>query len=371
MTTHQTYVKFDTSEGQIFESEVETKAQEEYFDALYSRPIASTRSGSIFNAHSYPTKINTSAIIPFIVAHTKPGDLVFDGFAGTGSTGLASSLCEDPTAEVQECVETLLGEVAWGPRDCILYDISELAAFTSRILLNPPNYKLFAQAAKEVLEVLDTHWSWIYGALDNKSSLGGIRHVLWTDFSVCPQCNKASTFWELAISISPPKIASIANCPHCHHAFDAASAKRLTERYWDDLLNQESERRKRAPAFVYGRSGNSFWKRSVTDADLELIERINNTPVPTTVPIVPMLATKENRWGELYRTGYHFGITHLHHFYTRRNLIAIAAAWEVAEAYPEAIRDALHFWISSYNSSHSTLMTRVVCKENSKDFVRY
>jgi hypothetical protein len=33
------------------------------------------------------------------------------------------------------------------------------------------------------------------------------------------------------------------------------------------------------------------------------------------------------------------------------------------------IRDALRFWFSSYNSSHSTLMTRVVAKQNQADVV--
>ena len=64
----------------------------EVLDALYDRPVPSTRSGPLFNAHSYPTKINVAAVVPFIVTHTRPGDLIFDGFAGSGVTGLAASL---------------------------------------------------------------------------------------------------------------------------------------------------------------------------------------------------------------------------------------------------------------------------------------
>ncbi len=35
----------------------------------------------------------------------------------------------------------------------------------------------------------------------------------------------------------------------------------------------------------------------------------------------------------------------------------------------EDLQSALRLWVLSYNASHSTLMTRVVLKKNSKDFV--
>ncbi|MFC3119830.1 DNA methyltransferase [Jhaorihella thermophila] len=41
--------------------------------------------------------MSPEAIALFIAAHTKPGDTVFfDGFAGSGTTGLAALLCEKP-----------------------------------------------------------------------------------------------------------------------------------------------------------------------------------------------------------------------------------------------------------------------------------
>ena len=336
---------------------------------LYDQPLPSTRSGVIFNTHNYPTKINTSAVVACIMAHTKPGDLVFDGFAGSGVTGLAATLCGKPDSDLKKSVEKILGSVTWGSRDCALYDVSELATFISGTVLNPPDVDGFSQAAQEILNLLDAEWSWMYSIKDSEDSKGAIRHTLWTDHPICPQCGEPSTFWRLAVSLSPPSMKSLVKCEHCSHEFDVASAPKLTESYFDDLLGQRLERRVRTPAFIYGRTGKSLWRRAVTNEDLKLIKRINNTPIPRCAPVVRMLEGKKGRWGELYRSGYHFGITHLHHFYTRRNLIAIAAAWQATEAYPKNIRNALRFWISSYNAMHSTLMTRVVCKKDAKDFV--
>ena len=73
--------------------------------------------------------------------------------------------------------------------------------------------------------------------------------------------------------------------------------------------------------------------------------------------------------GGSYRSGYHQGITHLHHFYTKRNYLAISYLWNECLRFPSPVRDALRLLILSYNETHSTLMTRVVAKHGSKDFV--
>src|SRR5262249_43945669 len=71
----------------------------------------------------------------------------------------------------------------------------------------------------------------------------------------------------------------------------------------------------------------------------------------------------------LYRSGYHKGITHLHHFYTPRNLLAMATIWDQIEKAPAKLRDALRLLALSYNATHATLMTRVVVKQGEKDLV--
>ena len=84
------------------------RSDQETWDALYSSPVESRRSGALYNAFSYPTKIDPEAIAVFVAAHTSPGDTVLDVFAGSGTTGIAVRLCERPTAR-------MLGEV------CLLY----------------------------------------------------------------------------------------------------------------------------------------------------------------------------------------------------------------------------------------------------------
>src|SRR5262245_33206055 len=50
------------------------------------------RSDPVYMAHAYLTKVPLAAIVPFINAFTKPGDVVADPFAGSGMTGVADAV---------------------------------------------------------------------------------------------------------------------------------------------------------------------------------------------------------------------------------------------------------------------------------------
>jgi hypothetical protein len=63
------------------------------------------------------------------------------------------------------------------------------------------------------------------------------------------------------------------------------------------------------------------------------------------------------------------GISHLHHFYTKQNFLAMNLLWRKAEEFEVKVSNAIRLLLLSYNASHATLMTRVVVKKNSKDFV--
>src|SRR3546814_7425705 len=70
-------------------------------DALYRQPLAAKRTGALYGAFPYPTKISPEAIALYIAAHTKPGDTVFDGFGGSGTTGTRQTRSEEHTSELQ------------------------------------------------------------------------------------------------------------------------------------------------------------------------------------------------------------------------------------------------------------------------------
>ena len=333
------------------------------YDTLYAGALPARRSGPLYGAFPYATKISPETIALLIAAHTAPGDTVFDGFAGSGTTGLAALLCEAPTPELLRATKLLPVNVQWGARDAVLYELGALGAFIGETLTNPPPPKAFRGAAEEILSATAHDDGWMYDAYDLARHGGKIRHVVWSDLLRCPRCHRDVSLWDSCVSRAPAVIASRFTCDHCSYHVSLDEAERMIETTADEVLDCTRQVRARRPVWVYGSTGSSCWSRPINQGDLELLSRIDRAPLPDSVPVVAI------PWGDLYRRGYHQGITHLHHFYTRRNLIVFTRLWDRANAYGGSLAAALRFWMLSYNAAHATVMTRVVAKSGQPDLV--
>lgn len=327
---------------------------------LYQHTAKATRNGPLFCAFPYPTKISPETIAIFIASHTKPGDTIFDGFAGSGTTGIATLLCSKPPDNIKNEAARLGIPVQWGPRRVVLCEIGALGSFISRTLCKPPPPEDFHKAAQKLLTDVEKEYRWMYAALDSQGADSLIRYTVWADILQCPSCGKPVSLWDACVHRDPIHIGSFI-CPLCGNTADLNSIERLAEEIWDDLNSSNHTVRLRRPAWVCGVSGRQTWARRIEQHDLTLLERIKEEPLPQSIPNIAI------NWGDLYRSGYHQGVTHLHHFYTRRNLIAFAKLWERVDAFPVNLQDALRFWLLSYNASHSTIMTRIVAKNGQRE----
>jgi DNA modification methylase len=70
---------------------------DDYHREPFAEDVEEDKHDLIYNIHSYHTKVPPKAIKKFILHYTNPGDLVFDGFCGTGMTGVAARMCEENT----------------------------------------------------------------------------------------------------------------------------------------------------------------------------------------------------------------------------------------------------------------------------------
>ena len=330
---------------------------------LYKNPIPSTRTGAIYNAFSYPTKISPEAIAIFIATHTKPGATVLDTFAGSGTTGLATLLCDKPTAAMEKIAHKIGVNPKWGARKAVLYEVGGLGAFISKTMCNPPRPKDFKKASEDLLAMAQKEIGWVYEIKDPHGNNGALRHAIWSDVLICPKCGSEISYWDAVVRRNPLHLVDKFKCPSCKKTVVVKDCDRQTEKGQDKVLGRDAVSKKRMLARVYGRTGTTTWQREPSEQDNQLIERVLRAPIPAHAPKHKIV------WGDLYRSGYHTGITHLHHFYTRRNFLVMATLWNLIESFPAHLQDALKLLVLSYNSTHSTLMTRVVVKDGENDFV--
>ena len=137
----------------------------------FAADVSEGKNDPIYNAHSYHTKVPHKAIMRYILHYTDPGDIVFDGFCGTGMTGVAAQLCGDKRA-----VESLGYHVdatgvvydgqtpisRLGPRKAVLVDLSPAATFIAYNYNTPVDVAAFEAEAKRILAEVEEECGWMY-----------------------------------------------------------------------------------------------------------------------------------------------------------------------------------------------------------------
>lgn len=328
---------------------------------IFEKPLPSTRSGAFFNAFSYPTKISPESIAVYIASITKPGDVVLDTFSGSGSTGIAALLCEKPTERMLSIARELDVSPVWGARNAIGYEIGTYGEFAAKTITNRLKEKDFKQSVNSFVKKAEEQLGKYYRAMDPNGKEGYIRHVIWSEIMICGNCRNEVSYFEVGVEKKPVKFNKSIKCPHCGKVSNIGEMEFAVEEYFDSILGQTCNRKKRIPAWIYGSTEGKNWDREARQDDIKLIEAIE-IDASTITP-------KKIKWGELHRNGYHYGIDYLHQFYTKRNFAVMNRLWEMTNDYEGKIRDALRLMLLSYNASNCTLMTRVVAKKASKDFV--
>lgn len=302
----------------------------------FATDVSEGKNDPIYNAHSYHTKVPHKAIMRYILHYTQPGDVVFDGFCGTGMTGVAAQLCGD-----RAVVESLgyrvdtegsilaqeqdNGRTIWktfstlGGRQAILNDLSPAATFIACNYNSPVDVQSFEQKAKRIVAEVEAECGWMYKTLhvDNKTN-GRINFTLWSDVFSCPTCAGEVVFWDAAADKDAAKVRDEFSCPHC----SAILVKKGLERAWvttiDPSTRQAIRQARQVPVLINYSIGKTRYEKKPDAYDLALIAKIGSTEINSWFPSERMMDGGETRRNDP------IGLTHVHHFYSRRNLIALS-----------------------------------------------
>lgn len=312
---------------------------DDYHCEPFAADVSEGKNDPIYMAHTYHTKVPYKAIMRYILHYTKPGDIVFDGFCGTGMTGFAAQMCERPDAKTKYKIEAELGKdnVKWGIRKAIINDLSPAASFISYNYNTRIDPAEFSRQIESVLRVCEEKCAWMYKTehVDGKGKpvtdvlgnkvLGDISYTVWSDVLVCPHCSHEMVYWDVAVDQVADKVLKTFKCPHCGQSLQKKDCDYAQESFFDTLLNQPVTMKKQAPVkicyFVHGKRA----EKRPQESDFELLKKINELPIEEWVPAERMPKGGESRRNDKY------GITHIHQFMTKRNLITYAVAVEEAK----------------------------------------
>jgi len=331
--------------------------EEKYQREPFAADVSEGKNDTIYNAHSYHTKVPHKAIMRYILHYTDPGDIVFDGFCGTGMTGVAAQLCGD-----KKTVESLgyrvdENGVIWdgdkaisrlGARKAVLNDLSPAATFIAYNYNTPVDAHAFEREARRVLAEVEQECGWMYETWhphcdDPQRVKGRINYTVWSDIYICPQCGAEMAFWDVAVNQEKGEIHESWNCPTCATVLSKSPAKdsgavrveRAMETRFDRELKQSIRQPRQIPVLINYLIGKKRFEKKPDKDDIGLLQRIDDEEIPYSLPVELMMFKGEN-WGDSWRAGVHAGLTRVHHFYTRRNLWVLAAACHAIDSSPYA-----------------------------------
>jgi DNA modification methylase/DNA-directed RNA polymerase subunit RPC12/RpoP len=307
------------------------EATDTYHREPFAADVSEGKNDPIYNAHSYHTKVPYKAIMRYILHYTDPGDIVFDGFCGTGMTGVAAQMCENPDPEFKMQIEKEMPYVKWGARKAILNDLSPAATFIAANYNLPVDVAEFEKEAKRILDECERECGWMYETLhtdekgnpikglDGNPIKGKINYVVWSDVFVCPYCSKEFVFWDVAVDKEKGKVSEHFRCPHCLSELKKTDCDRAKETVYDRALKQTCTFAKQVPVLINYSVGKKRYEKKPDAFDFELLKKIDELDIPYWYPT--------DRMPEGYNTEQpkkSHGITHVHHFYTKRTMTVLS-----------------------------------------------
>ncbi|MYB24178.1 MAG: site-specific DNA-methyltransferase [Acidimicrobiia bacterium] len=311
----------------------------------FAADVTEGKGDAFYRAHSYPTKVPHPAIMRFILHYTRPGDVVLDGFAGTGMTGVAAQACANPAPTVRAGIEAELGadNVEWGARRAILGELGPSATFIAAGMNLPTDGDAFDRASQQLLDRFDREYGWMYRTrvtIGNESFDAGIDYTVWSEVFTCPHCGSEVVFYDVASDTTTGHVRDDFCCSACGAALTKPALERRTVRE-RTLAGDIVDRVEFRPVRISWRRAGATGSKQVDDKDRSVLDRVRGlrpAGIPTrALPLDDLV--HGTRLGPK-------GFGSVHHLWPDRSLAALAVLWAWTSDEPDDLtRLALRFWI--------------------------
>lgn len=275
----------------------------------FDQPITTSKADPVMNLHSYHQgKKAPEAIRQYIQHYTKPGDIVLDPFAGSGTTALAALL---------------------EGRSAISIDISPAATFIAKNHCTPIDTDELQRSLENVQKSIYREIDWLYETrcdrCDGRATTG---YTVYSYVFQCPRCLEKTPLFD-CVETNNDKGKNIRACPACYARGIVEEIQTRLPRFEPipvlvSYLCQEGCKPQRGERL---HNDPDPKKRAYFEKyDLGKISEINAKPIPHWYPPHRMMNVESDTesWGDKWRAGTS-NFRKVADLFTKRNLWALAA----------------------------------------------
>lgn len=258
------------------------EATDDYHREPFAADVEEDKHDLIYNIHSYHTKVPPKAIMKFIEHYTEAGDIIFDGFCGTGMAGVAAQLCGSKDIYIDSNRKS-------GFRIPIVSDISSIASFVSGNY-NSPIGKTDIEIIEKSIRTLKNEFDYLYltnHVIDNEIQKdingniiqGTINYVVWSDLFCCPNCSHEFVFYDAAVDKDSNKTKKEFPCPQCNLQLNKAKSQRAVSLDIDTATNKTITISKRIPVLINYSVNKKRFSKSPDTNDSNILKEVANIKV--------------------------------------------------------------------------------------------
>ena len=317
------------------------EATDDYHREPFAADVSEGKNDPIYNAHSYHTKVPHKAIMKYILHYTKPGDIVFDGFCGSGMTGVAAIKCGQTI-----CAQNI--DEAEGERKAILCDLSSAATFISSRYNAEVNEAEYREWANRVIKRLRKECQWMFlthhtGAKSSAYSLfddskyGEIDYTVWSDVFICPSCSSEIVYWDAAVDFSKHETKDVFDCPSCKAEVKKRDCKRAQTVFYDSRLGETVSIAKQVPSRIVYKYNGRRYEKAPDQNDIDVIRKVDELDIGYWYPV--------DKLPHGYNTDQPIrshGVTNIHYFYTKRVQYELAVVYdEIQKVEDQQLRNTM------------------------------
>jgi len=284
----------------------------------FAADVSEGKKNPIYGGHSYHTKVPHPAIVKYLMHYTIPGDIIYDGFAGTCMTTVASNHCGKTDSKLEYKINSEQKSVIWGFRNSISSDLSPIATFIGSVYNGKFDISAFVEKTFEIITDMRQAFPNLYKTKHINGRLGEINYVVWSEVFSCPNCNEETDFYSLAADEDEGMIQSDFQCPGCNMEVTKKSMNRVMISSYDEALDTVIHKSKRIPVYIeYYYGGKKHYKKPDAE-DIAIIEKVEGLEITRFYP------TERMPFGSESRRNDKVGITHVHQFYLKRTLLILS-----------------------------------------------